>query len=311
MRIILIVLSLLIPFPVLLAHRGQSIRDDTYTLEQLSSDIYLLKGGRGGNVAFRVGQRGVVIIDNQFADLAPEIKKSIRKVTDKPIRYLINTHHHEDHIGGNSFFLENTEIVAHENVRRNLIELRAEDVKIADLGTPTLTYHREIRLYLDDSEIQVFHLDRAHTSGDSVVYFPEQKIAHMGDLHFNGLHPFIDVEGGASSEGWINFLEGVLERVAPETLFIPGHGDITTIDGVKLFITYLQELRAKVKRAIAVGKTRQETLETVVIETSQHWPPERLEDNIGIVYDELREESWKVAVPRPTSSSKIRLRLDF
>lgn len=292
MKIPLVVLSFLTFFPALLAHRGQAVQDDTYTLEQLSADIYLLKGGRGGNVAFCVGQRGVVIIDDQFADLAPEIEKSIRNVTDKPIRYLINTHHHEDHIGGNSFFLEHTEIVAHQNVRRNLIELRAPNTKLADLGTPTLTYHREIRLYLDDFEIEVFHLERAHTSGDSVVYFPEQKIAHMGDLHFSGLHPFIDVPGGASSKGWIHFLEGVLERVAPQTRFIPGHGDVTGADGVRIFIAYLKELRSKVKASIATGKTRQQTLQSVVIETSQDWPPERLEDNIRTVYDELRQESW-------------------
>ena len=276
----------------LLGHAGARVQDDTYTLEQLSPDIYLLQGGRGGNVAFRVGKRGVLIIDDQFAPLAPQIKAAIEKVTDKPIKYLVNTHHHGDHSGGNVFFKQHTEIVAHENVRRNLIELRPEDVKIEDLGTPTLTYTQEIRVYLDDSQIHVFHLDRGHTSGDSVIYFPEQKIVHMGDLYFNGRHPFIDVRAGASTKGWIHFLEGVLERVPPDTRFIPGHGPVSGAAGLRTFLDYLKELRAKVGEAIQAEQTRQGTMESITIEVSKDWPPRRAKENIGIVYDEIRLESF-------------------
>lgn len=276
----------------LLGHGGARVQDDTYTLEQLSPDIYLLEGGRGGNVAFRVGQRGVLVIDDQFAPLAPQIKAAIEKVTDKPIKYLVNTHHHGDHSGGNVFFKQHTEIVAHENVRRNLIELRPEDVKVEDLGTPTLTYTREIRVYLDDSQIHIFHLNRGHTSGDSVIYFPEQKIVHMGDLYFNGRHPFIDVRAGASTKGWIRFLEGVLERVPRDARFIPGHGPVSGAAGLGTFLNYLKELRAKVREAIRAGQTRQHTMQSITIEVSKDWPPGRAKDNIGIVYDEIRLESF-------------------
>ena len=273
------------------AHGGSRVQSDTYTLEQLAPDIYLLKGGRGGNVAFRVGARGVLVIDDQFDDLAPEIKAAIEGVTDKPIKYLVNTHHHGDHAGGNRFFKQLTEIVAHENVRRNLIELRPNDVRVEDLGTPTVTYTRELRIFLDESEVQIFHLDRGHTSGDSVVYFPRQKIVHMGDLYFNGQHPFIDVGSGASTKGWTHFLEGVLQRVPADTQFIPGHGPVSDSTGLRTFLSYLEELRSKVSAALSAGHTREETVQSTVIEVSRDWPERRGKENIGVVYDEVRLES--------------------
>ena len=219
MKIPTLAVALLLGAPWLLSHAGQRAASATYTLEELSPSLYLLVGGRGGNVAFRVGKRGVVVIDDQFADLAPKIKKAIEGVTDKPIKYVINTHHHGDHSGGNVFFLRYAEIVAHHNVRKNLLERRPPNVQVAEAGTPTLTFDRELRLHLDDKEIQIFHLSRGHTNGDSVVYFPSENIVHMGDLYFNGFHPYIDRRGGASTREWIEFLDGVLERVGLNTRF--------------------------------------------------------------------------------------------
>ena len=154
-----------------------------------------------------------------------------------------------------------------------------------------MTFDRELRLYLDEKEIQVFHLARGHTNGDSVVYFPSQKIAHMGDLYFNGLHPYIDVRGGASTREWIEFLEDVLKRVSPHTRFIPGHGPVSGPEGLRLFVAYLKELRHQVAKAIRAGRTRPVALHTIVLETSKTWPARRGKDNIGVVYDELVAES--------------------
>ena len=275
----------------LMGHAGQPAKSDTYTLQQLAPDLYLLLGGRGGNVAFRVAERGVLVIDDQFADLAPQIKKNIEQVTDKPIRYLINTHHHGDHTGGNAFFLGYTDIIAHHNVRRNLLELRPRGAAVEDVAAPTVTFERELRLYLDEKPIEVFHLARGHTNGDSVVYFPSEKVIHMGDLYFNGLHPYIDRGAGASTREWIQFLSQVLQKVAPETQFIPGHGPVSDAEGLKVFRDYLKELRSKVAEAMAAGKTRQEAIDSITIEISEKWPPPRGKDNIGIVYDELKAEA--------------------
>lgn len=291
MKILVSTLCLLLGASWSLGHAGQPAQGDTYTLEELAPDLYLLIGGRGGNVAFRVGERGVLVVDDQFADLAPEIKKAIEKVTAKPIKYLINTHHHGDHSGGNAFFLRYTEIVAHHNVRQNLLKLRPQGVRVEDVASPTVTFEKEVRLYLDNNEIQVFHLSRGHTNGDSVVYFPSEKVAHMGDLYFNGFHPFIDRRGGASTREWIQFLSGVLERVAPSTRFIPGHGSVSDAEGLEVFRDYLRELRSKLGKAIEAGQTREEAIESTSLEISKDWPPRRGRDNIGIVYDELKEES--------------------
>ena len=136
MRILKSAVFLLLGASWLQGHAGNRVEGDTYRLEKLSPDLYLLVGGRGGNVAFRIGERGIVVIDNQFADLAPEIKKAIAGITEKPIKYLINTHHHGDHSGGNAFFLHHTEIVAHHNVRKNLLQLRPQGARVEDVAPP-------------------------------------------------------------------------------------------------------------------------------------------------------------------------------
>lgn len=291
MRFGIFTLAVTLSIPWLPAHGGIQVGDDTYEIEQLTSDIYLLVGGRGGNVAFRVGERGVLVIDDQFADLAPSIKAAIETVTRKPIKYLVNTHHHGDHSGGNLFFKQYSEIVAHENVRRNLIELRPDNVALEDLGTPTVTYAKEMRIYLDDAEANIFHLNRGHTSGDSVVYFPRQKVVHMGDLYFNGRHPFIDIGSGASTKGWIDFIDGVLDRIPSDARIIPGHGPVSGPEGLRNFQNYLKELRSKVTVAIDQGLTRQEAMERITIGISREWPAQRGLENIGIAYDEVRLET--------------------
>ena len=307
-----------------------------FTLKKLADDTYVLYG-RGGNVGFVVTEEGVVLVDDQFADLAPGIAEQIKSVSTKPIRFLINTHHHGDHTGGNGFFIKMTTIVAHNNVRKHmlagpqetmanaprniealekriatiekddpqskdLIGLKqqlentrrsletARSIKIADIPAPNITFDRELRMYLDGREIQVFHLKRGHTDGDSIIYFPHSKVVHMGDLFFNKVIPVIDRAHGASTLEWTETIDAVIARVDPASQFIPGHGEVTTTDDLKAFKQYLLDLRAAVKKAIEQGMTREQAIKEVKLAQYAKYTSyeQRFPGNVGTVYDEIK-----------------------
>ncbi len=317
-------------------HDGKPQDKGPFTLKKLSEDVYVLYG-RGGNIGFAVTAEGVVVIDDQFADLAPGIGEQIKSVTNLPIRFLINTHHHGDHTGGNAYFIKMTTIVAHENVRKHMLaqpeetievgtkrigELEAKiaqlekdnpqssdldglrfqleswkknvetarAVKVAEIPAPNLTFNHQINLYLGGKEIQVFHVKRGHTDGDSIIYFPEQKIVHMGDLFFNKMIPFIDRDHGASTAEWIETIDAVVARVDPASQVIPGHGEVTGVNDLKAFKQYFIDLRAAVKQAIDAGKSRQQALDSVRLPqyTAYNGYDQRFQSNIGAVYDEMK-----------------------
>jgi glyoxylase-like metal-dependent hydrolase (beta-lactamase superfamily II) len=319
------------------AHDGASRQDKgPFKLQKLTDDVYAL-AGRGGNIGFAVTSEGVVVIDDQFADLAPGIAEQIKSVTPLPIRYLINTHHHGDHTGGNAFFIKMTTIVAHENVRKHMLaqpqetienggrriqtlegqiaKLQKDDpsskdlpalnqqleaarksvesaraVKVSEIPAPNLTFNREIRMYLGGKEVQVFHVKRGHTDGDSVIYFSKDKVLHMGDLFFNKVVPFIDRAHGASTGEWIETIDAVVARVDAATKVIPGHGEVTTVDELKAFKQYFIDLRAAVKKAIDSGMTREQALKEVKLSryASYNGYEQRFPANVGVVYDELK-----------------------
>ncbi|HWP42240.1 MAG TPA: MBL fold metallo-hydrolase [Blastocatellia bacterium] len=332
------ILSLLfLTWGAALAHDGARPQDKgPFKLQKLAEDVYAL-AGRGGNVGFAVTTEGVVVIDDQFADLAPGIAEQIKSVTSQPVRFLINTHHHGDHTGGNAFFIKMATIVAHENVRKHMLAQpqetiqnstrriqalegqiaklekespRSEElprlkqqlesarrslesaraVKISEIPAPNLTFNREVRMYLGGKEVQVFHVKRGHTDGDSIIYFPAQKVVHMGDLFFNKVVPFIDRAHGASTAEWIETIDGVVARVDPGSKVIPGHGEVTTVDQLKAFKQYFIDLRAAVKKAIDQGMTREQALKEVRLPQYSTYNnyEQRFATNVGAVYDELK-----------------------
>ena len=308
-----------------------------FTLKKLTDDTFALYG-RGGNIGFAVTDEGVVVIDDQFADLAPGIAEQIKSVTPKPIRFLINTHHHGDHTGGNGFFIKMATIVAHDNVRKHMLSapqetianaprqietlqarldklekddpqskdlpaLRqqletakknlesARSIKPSDIPAPNITFNQELRMYLGGREIQVFHLKRGHTDGDSIIYFPQSKVVHMGDLFFNKVIPVIDRAHGASTVEWTETIDAVVARVDPASQIIPGHGEVTNIADLKAFKQYLLDLRAAVKKAVDQGMTREQAVKEVKIEQYSKYTgyEQRFPGNVGTVYDEMKE----------------------
>ena len=287
---ILAALSLLLISSPAQAHDGSKPQDKgPFTLKKLTGEIYALFG-RGGNIGLAVTSEGVVVIDDQFANLAPGIAEQIKSVTSQPIRFLINTHHHFDHTGGNAFFIKMTTIVAHDNVRKNML-MDAKTVQASEVPAPNLTFDREIRMYLGGKEIQVFHVKRGHTDGDSIIYFPQDKVVHMGDLFVNKNIPFIDSAHGGSTAEWIETLDAVISRVDPASQLIPGHGEVGTVADLKSFKQYFIDLRAAVKKAIDAGVTREQAVKEVKLEQYSGYKgyAQGLASNVGTVYDEMKK----------------------
>lgn len=311
----------LVPAPVLAQEHHDRKPEDVFKLKKLAGGVYALYG-RGGNVGFFVGPEAVLVVDSQFKDLAPGIVKQIQSVTDKPIKYLVNTHHHGDHTGGNEVFAKIAVIVAHDNVRKRMLASpaqilkdfpgRLEDakkkgdaesakflaeqiewakkVKIEEIPAPVLTFDSELRFHVPGETIQVWHLPPAHTDGDSVVYFEKANVLHMGDDFFNKVIPFIDVSAGGSPAGYLAALDKVIARVPADVTIIPGHGEVSDLAGLKAFRQYVADVVAAAKAARAAAKSREDFLKDVDLPQYKDFGgyKDRFKSNCGAAYDELK-----------------------
>ena len=229
-----------------------------------------LDGGvTGGNVAVRVTNGGVILVDNKFPHSFEMITTEVRKITSLPIKYVLDTHHHADHSGSNADFMAIGEVIAHKNARGNIVRNNQP-------GAPRIVYSDETSIFLGGVEAQAHHFGRGHTNGDSVIYFPDLKTVHTGDLFIWGqrsdgstLSPFMDYGNGGSGLEWTATLDGLLE-LDFDTV-IPGHGPILTKDEVRTFRGRMQTLQARMRAAIADGVSRDDVPNRV--DTSDlDWP---------------------------------------
>lgn len=234
------------------------------TTEKVTDNIYVLFG-RGGNIGLLVGDEGVMMIDDQYAPLSDKISEAIAKITDKPIKYLLNTHWHGDHAGGNENFKnKGAIIVAHENVRKRLstdqfMKAFSRQVEAKpETYWPEITFEKDITLHLNGEDVLFFHSHNAHTDGDAIVYFTKSNVIHMGDTFFKGRFPFIDISSGGSIDGMIETANKVLFIADNDTKIIPGHGTLSNKSELKEYRDVLMILRDRVKAAIKEGKTDEE-----------------------------------------------------
>jgi len=225
---------------------------------KVAGSVYMLEGA-GGNIGVSVGEDGVVIVDDQFAPLAPKIKAALKGITDKPLKFVLNTHFHGDHTGGNAQFGTEATIIAHENVRKRLMEggkVAGNQVEAAPKeALPVITFNDRASVHLNGEDIRAIHFPNGHTDGDSVIFFTQSKVVHMGDDFVTYGFPFVDTASGGSVSGMIAGVEKVLTMVPPDVKVIPGHGPLCTTDDVRKFITMLKDTRALVAKALAEGKT--------------------------------------------------------
>jgi cyclase len=225
--------------------------------------------GQGGNIVVSTGDDGPVIVDDQFAPLVPKIEAAVRKLQDAPVRFVINTHHHADHTGGNEpFGKAGALIVAHENVRTRLSTEQVS--KLLDRTTPAsppdalpvVTFDDGVTLHWNGETIRVEHVAPAHTDGDSHVWFERANSVHMGDTFVNGRFPLVDVESGGELEGLIASAEQVFARVNDATKIVPGHGPLAARADLQRFLDMLMDVRARIRAGIASGATMEAFIAT-------------------------------------------------
>ncbi len=226
----------------------------------LSKGIYMLTG-KGGNIGVLVGDEGVFMIDDQFAPLSKKIQAAIADISDQPIRFVINTHWHFDHTGGNENMGKiGATIVAHDNVRKrmsrdNVIEAFNRKIPASPkTALPVITFNEGINFHLYGQEIQVLHQANAHTDGDSIIFFKDANVVHMGDIFFNGWYPFIDTSSGGDVRGMIRTVNKVIDQIDNNTKIIPGHGPLANKTDLIHYRDMLQLVTKRMKKLIEEGK---------------------------------------------------------
>jgi len=216
---------------------------------EVAGGIYMLEGA-GGNIGLSIGQDGAFVIDDQFAPLSEKIMAAIQSLTDKPVEFVLNTHHHGDHTGGNEAMGKSgAHIVAHDNVRKRL--LAADNTAAAAL--PVITFSKTATFYWNGHEAYIFHPENAHTDGDAIVFFRDINVMHMGDVFFSGRYPYIDTGSGGSIDGFISALEASAAMVNADTKIIPGHGPLSTKVELEAALTMLKDVRTRVQALIDDG----------------------------------------------------------
>lgn len=228
------------------------------TTTNVADGIYMLEGA-GGNIGLSTGADGAFVIDDQFAPLTDKIKAAIAGVTDDPVEFLVNTHWHGDHTGGNEAFGDSgAHIVAHDNVRKRLKEglTRASGrttPPAPDAALPVITFSHSMSFHWNGDHVKVWHPENAHTDGDAILYFKNANVVHMGDVFFNGSYPFVDIESGGDLDGYIAAHEKVLGKIDDETKIIPGHGPLADKADLQRTTDMLKDVRGRIQALIDDG----------------------------------------------------------
>src|SRR5437660_8315795 len=233
---------------------------------KVSGNIYILEG-QGRNLAASLGEDGIVIVDDQFAPLADKIQAALKelKITDKPVRFVINTHYHGDHTGGNEQFSNTgSTVIAQDNVRKRLASggtggnggsVKFESKPAPKAALPIITFEHDVTVHLNGEDIRALHFPSGHTDGDSIIFFPKNNVVHMGDDFVRYGFPFIDVSSGGGVEGMIAATEKVAAELPADVRVIPGHGALSNMEDLKAFTKMLKETSAVVEKALGGRKT--------------------------------------------------------
>ena len=321
-----------------------------FTVQKLNDKLFIIApsgpdmSNVGGNIGVFITDEGVLVVDDNYyrqrrngqtVEMAEAVVAEIKKLTNRPIRFVINTHHHGDHAGGNPVFAKFATIYAQKNVRPRLVSGYQNAVKnapgavakaeqeVALAGTandqprmtqaqeqlatarmnlqaaqsfdplqaaPTVTYDGELIFHIGGEEIHLYHPSRAHTDGDSLVYFKTANIALWGDAFANNWVPVIDAGAGGSSLEWLQFIDRGIQLVGENATMVPGHGAIAKASDVRRLRLYFTNLQDNVRKAIAAGKTREQAMDEITVPAYASLPggAPRIRMNVAAVYDELR-----------------------
>lgn len=255
--IILIAICLFAPtYLNLYAHAGKGkLQEDTVIeVTKVDGNIYMLKG-RGGNIGISVGTDGILMIDDQFANLSQKIMDAISKIDKGEIKFVVNTHYHGDHVGGNANFAKTAIILSHHNVRKRLAADKSDPAAL-----PVITFEDGVSIHFNGEEVKVIHWAGGHTDGDAVIFFPKSNVVHTGDQMFSGMFPFVDLSGGGDVQKYMDNVAEILQKVPDDAKIIPGHGPLSTKDDLRKVHEMLVETTRFIRKKIDSG----ERLETIV-----------------------------------------------
>jgi cyclase len=245
-----------------------------FTTFQLSDTVYMLKG-RGGNVGISTGEDGLYIIDDQVKPVTTQLLQAIRKISKEPIRFVINTHYHADHVGGNEAIgAAGAVIIAHDNIRKRMT---TEQVSIFMNNTtppypkgalPVVTFNDRMSLHLNGETATAYYVAEGHTDGDAIIHFPESNVIHMGDMYFNGLYPYVDLDAGGAMQGLVAAVDLALSMADESTRIIPGHGPLAVTEDLKGYREFLIKAGANVQELIDQGLDLQQI---IAAEPTKEW----------------------------------------
>ena len=272
-----------------------SSADEIQTVE-VTKDIFMLTG-KGGNIGLSVGSSGVLLIDDKYAPASENILIAIAKKTSAPVRFVINTHWHGDHTGGNeNMGKAGAVIVAHDNVRKAMSKDQFIEVfnmkapASPKIALPVITFADAITFHWNDDTIEVTHVAPAHTDGDSVIYFKQANVIHAGDAFFNKMYPFIDVSTGGSIAGMISATDKLLILANDKTKIIPGHGPLADKGELQVYRDMLVTMKKRISDLKNSGKTRDDVIAAKpTADFDLAWGNGFLKPDVwvGIVYDSL------------------------
>jgi cyclase len=249
---------------------------------KVSGNIYMLEG-QGGNIAASVGDDGIIIVDDEFAPLAEKIQAALHSlgITDKPVRFVINTHFHGDHTGGNlPMATAGATIIAHDNVRKRLEtggaggnggSIKTQNLPQPKGALPIITFAEDVTVHLNGEDVRALHFPAGHTDGDAIIFFPKNNVVHMGDDFVRYGFPFVDVASGGTVEGMANACERVAAQLPADVKVIPGHGALSNLDDVRAFARMLRETTAVVQNALADHKTLDQMKQEKILAPWQKW----------------------------------------
>ena len=227
---------------------------------KVAGNVYMLEGA-GGNIGVSVGDDGLLIVDDQFAPLADKIRAALKGIADKKLHFILNTHWHGDHTGGNVVFGPEATIIAHDNVRKRLATEQKSTVFNSTTppspkeALPVITFDQTLTVHFNGEDIRAIHYPKGHTDGDSVIFFSASNVVHLGDDFFAGRFPFVDLESGGSVEGLVKNIGELIAKIPADAKLIPGHGPISTLDDLKSYHRMLQQTTDIVRGKIKAGKT--------------------------------------------------------